>query len=230
MKRILHEIGSSRVSRKKIGSGSRGKSPSSAPPRPPGSASSPICHRSNCMPTPHSTRWPMPASNPPTSTASRPPARRPVTEAHYLGLIPKWVDGTAAGGCSFMIHVRHAAAAITSGLCETVLITVGENGRSGFGRTRNIVAPGRTSPAGSSSPMGRWGRRLCSPDPGIALHEDLWPDPLQLAMVSVVQREWAAKNPRATFRAPFTSRTHRRPHDRRWLRCEIAVREWQRYE
>ena len=33
----------------------------------------------------------------------------------------------------------------------------------------------------------------------------------QLAMVSVVQREWAAKNPRATFRAPFTSRTHRRP-------------------
>jgi acetyl-CoA acetyltransferase len=26
----------------------------------------------------------------------------------------------------------------------------------------------------------------------------------QLAMVSVVQREWAAKNPRATFRAPIT--------------------------
>ena len=28
----------------------------------------------------------------------------------------------------------------------------------------------------------------------------------QLAMVSVVQREWAAKNPRATFKAPI----HRR--------------------
>ena len=26
----------------------------------------------------------------------------------------------------------------------------------------------------------------------------------QLAMVSVVQREWAGKNPRATFRAPIT--------------------------
>jgi hypothetical protein len=26
----------------------------------------------------------------------------------------------------------------------------------------------------------------------------------QLAMVSVVQREWAAKNPRATFKAPIT--------------------------
>jgi hypothetical protein len=31
---------------------------------------------------------------------------RPVTVAHYLGLTPKWVDGTAVGGCSFMIHVR----------------------------------------------------------------------------------------------------------------------------
>jgi len=39
----------------------------------------------------------------------------PVTVAHYLGLTPKWVDGTAVGGCSFMIHVRHAAAAIASG-------------------------------------------------------------------------------------------------------------------
>jgi hypothetical protein len=39
-----------------------------------------------------------------------------------------------------MIHVRHAAAAIASGLCETVLITHGESGRSGVGRTRNVVA------------------------------------------------------------------------------------------
>src|SRR5437763_8832998 len=61
----------------------------------------------------------------------------PVTVAQYLGLTPKWVDGTAVGGCSFMIHVRHAAA----GLCETVLITHGESGRSGVGRTRNVVAP-----------------------------------------------------------------------------------------
>jgi hypothetical protein len=56
------------------------------------------------------------------------------------------VDGTAVGGCSFMIHVRHAAAAIASGLCGTVLITHGESGRSGVGRTRNVVAP--TSLAG----------------------------------------------------------------------------------
>ena len=64
----------------------------------------------------------------------------PVTVAHYLGLTPKWVEGTAVGDCSFVIHVRHAAA-IESGLCKTVLITHGESGRSGVGRTRNVVAP-----------------------------------------------------------------------------------------
>jgi hypothetical protein len=52
---------------------------------------------------------------------------------HYLVLTPKRVDGTAIGGCSFMIHVRHAAAAIPSGLCGTGLITRGESGRSGVG-------------------------------------------------------------------------------------------------
>ncbi len=45
-----------------------------------------------------------------------------------------------------MIHVRHAAAVLVSGLRGTVLITHGESGRSGVGRTRNVVAP--TSLAG----------------------------------------------------------------------------------
>ena len=69
-----------------------------------------------------------------------------MTVAHYLGLALKWVDGTAVGGRSFMIHVRHAAAAIAAGLCETVLITHGESGRSGVGRTPKVTAP--TSLAG----------------------------------------------------------------------------------
>src|SRR6266436_1582479 len=55
-----------------------------------------------------------------------------------------------------MIHVRHAAAAIAAGLCETVLITHGESGRSGVGRTRNVVAP--TSLAGQfEQPYGPMG-------------------------------------------------------------------------
>jgi 3-oxoacyl-[acyl-carrier-protein] synthase III len=84
-----------------------------------------------------------------------------VTVAHYLGLTPKWVDGTAVDGCSFMIHVRHAVAAIASGSCETILITHGGSGRSGVGRPV-MSQPRRASRANSSSPMGQWGRRLCS--------------------------------------------------------------------
>src|ERR1041384_8256914 len=66
----------------------------------------------------------------------------PVQIAHYLGITPKWVDGTSVGGCSFMIHVRHAAAALESGLCNAVLVTHGESGRSGVARSRPAGSPG----------------------------------------------------------------------------------------
>jgi acetyl-CoA acetyltransferase len=52
----------------------------------------------------------------------------PQQVCHYLGIRPTWVDGTSVGGCSFMLHVRHAAAAIEAGLCKTVLITHAESG------------------------------------------------------------------------------------------------------
>src|SRR3984893_7706495 len=127
----------------------------------------------------------------------------PVTVAHYLGLTPKWVDGTAVGGCSFMIHVRHAAAAIASGLCETVLITHGESGRSGVGRTRNVVAP--TSLAGQfEQPYGPMGPPTLFTIPVLRYMKTYGLTHEQLAMVAVVQREWAAKNPRATFKDPIT--------------------------
>src|SRR5262249_25219550 len=127
----------------------------------------------------------------------------PVTVAHYLGLTPKWVDGTAVGGCSFMIHVRHAAAAIAAGLCEAVLITHGESGRSRVGRTRNVTAP--TSLAGQfEQPYGPMGPPTLFTIPVLRYMKTYGLSHEQLAMVSVVQREWAAKNPRATFKAPIT--------------------------
>jgi acetyl-CoA acetyltransferase len=125
-----------------------------------------------------------------------------VTITHYLGIAPKRVDGTAVGGCSFMIHVRHAAAAIASGLCETVLITHGESGRSGVGRTRNVVSP--ASLAGQfEQPYGPMGPPTLFTIPALRYMKSYGLTHEQLAMVSVVQREWAAKNPRATFKAPI---------------------------
>jgi len=102
-----------------------------------------------------------------------------------------------------MIHVRHAAAAIASGLCETVLITHGESGRSGVGRTRNVVAP--TSLAGQfEQPYGPMGPPTLFTIPVLRYMKTYGLTHEQLAMVSVVQREWASKNPRATFKTPIT--------------------------
>src|SRR5580698_1832920 len=57
----------------------------------------------------------------------------PVQVAHALGIYPDWVDGTGIGGTSFLLHVRHAAAAIRAGYASTILITHGESGRSRVG-------------------------------------------------------------------------------------------------
>lgn len=58
----------------------------------------------------------------------------PYEVSDYLGIRPQWVDGTSVGGCSFMLHVRHAAAAIAAGAANVVLISHGESGRSRVAR------------------------------------------------------------------------------------------------
>src|SRR5215469_10128594 len=127
----------------------------------------------------------------------------PTTIAHYLGITPKWVDGTAVGGCSFMIHVRHAAAAIEAGLAKTILITHGESGRSGVARSRPAVSPGSLQ-GQFELPYGPMGPPTLFTIPVLRYMKTYGITEEQLAMVAVVQREWAAKNPRATFRDPVT--------------------------
>src|SRR3989441_5975882 len=53
--------------------------------------------------------------------------------AEYLGIRPRYIDGTQIGGCSFIAHVEHAMAAIAAGMCEVALITHGESGASRIG-------------------------------------------------------------------------------------------------
>lgn len=125
----------------------------------------------------------------------------PVETAHYLGITPTWVDGTAVGGCSFMLHVRHAAAAINEGLCNTVLITHGESGRSGIGRTR-VVPPPASLIGQFEFPYGPMGPPTMFPMPVMRYMKEMGATHEDFAMVAVIQREWAAQNPRATFREP----------------------------
>ena len=126
----------------------------------------------------------------------------PTAVAHYLGITPTWVDGTAVGGCSFMLHVRHAAAAICEELCSTVLITHGESGRSRVGRG-GFGRPAASFQGQFEAPFGTMGAPSTFTIPVLRYMKTYGVTEEQLAMVAVVQREWAGRNPRASHRDPI---------------------------
>jgi acetyl-CoA acetyltransferase len=127
----------------------------------------------------------------------------PWTVAAYLGVTPKWVDGTNVGGCSFMLHVRHAAAAIAAGYCTTVLITHGESGRSHVAQPAYAVSPAGLfgqfeAPYGASAAANQF------TIPVLRFLKATGATIEDLARVAVVQREWAAMNPRAYAKDPIS--------------------------
>jgi acetyl-CoA acetyltransferase len=127
----------------------------------------------------------------------------PVQVAHALGITPDWIDGTGVGGTSFLLHVRHAAAAIQAGYARTILITHGESGRSRVGAGR--MAPAPSSMTGQfEAPYGTLGPTTTFTIPLLRYMKEYGLTHEQLAYVAVAQRRWAAKNPRAAFRDPIT--------------------------
>lgn len=123
--------------------------------------------------------------------------------SHWLGITPRWLDGTMVGGGSFMLLVRHAAAAIASGAATTVLITHGESGRSQVGAPRWSLSPSSLMgqyehPYGAVAPYSTF----TVPALGFLHQRGMGLD--ALAEVVVAQRRWAVDNPRAERRTPTT--------------------------
>jgi len=126
-----------------------------------------------------------------------------VETAEYLGIRPRYIDGTIVGGCSFIQHAQHAMAAINAGLCEVALVTHGESGRSRVGMP-SFDAPKDSLlwqfelPYGIAFPFTAYGfvatRHMHEYG---TTHE-------QLAEVAVATRAWAQLNPRANQRGPLT--------------------------
>jgi len=121
----------------------------------------------------------------------------PMDVAHYLGINPTWYDGTSAGGCSFMIHVRHAAAAIRAGLCKTVLVVHGQSGRSRCGLVPRATGPSTMvgqfeTPYGAMAPAQLFGL------PALRFMKETGCTHEQLAEVVVAQSHWSEGNPRAS--------------------------------
>ncbi|HEY8490745.1 MAG TPA: thiolase [Dehalococcoidia bacterium] len=127
----------------------------------------------------------------------------PVAVAHYLGITPTYVDGTSVGGCSFMLHVRHAAAAIDAGMCSMVLITHGESGRSRVG-AGGRWGDGVSMQGQFEAPYGIAGPPTMFPQGVLRYMKEFGLTHEQLASVAVAQRKWAAMNPRAMMRDPIT--------------------------
>ena len=127
----------------------------------------------------------------------------PLEVSHHLGITPRWLDGTMVGGCSFMLHVRHAAAAIAAGEASVVLITHGESGRSRVG-----VGAYRANPASAQgqfeAPFGALAPYATFTVPAMRFLHERGMSRRDLAEVVVAQREWAVDNPRAFRRKPVT--------------------------
>ena len=130
----------------------------------------------------------------------------PVAVAHHLGITPRYLDGTQVGGCSFMLHVRHAAAALVEGMCDTVLVTHGQSGRSrvGIGGFGGADFGGATLQGQFEAPYGPVGPPTLFPIGVLRYMKEFGLSHEQLATVAVVQREWASRNPRAMMKEPIT--------------------------
>ncbi|HEX3884008.1 MAG TPA: thiolase [Stellaceae bacterium] len=123
----------------------------------------------------------------------------PLNLAEYLGMSPRYIDGTIIGGSSFMFHIQHAMMAIEAGLCEVAVIAYGSTQRT-IGRQNASVR--EINPY--ETPY-----RPFLPSTAYALaasrhmHE-FGTTREQMAEVAVAAREWALKNPVAWEKKPLT--------------------------
>jgi len=125
----------------------------------------------------------------------------PATIAEAIGVIPRYVDGTTVGGCSFIIMVGHAMAALHHGLCDVAVVSHGESGRSGVGVTprRDTALPGQYElPYGFGGAPTYFGLITTRHMHEYGTTLEQW------AQVAVSTRKWAALNPKARNRDPIT--------------------------
>ena len=122
-----------------------------------------------------------------------------VMAAEYLGITPRYIDGTMSGGSSFVNYLTSATMALEMGQCDVALICYGSNQRTAAGK---LVTASKLPPyEGMYSPR--------YPISGYALaaarhmHE-YGTTRENLADVAVAARAWASHNPEAFMRDPLT--------------------------
>jgi acetyl-CoA acetyltransferase len=122
--------------------------------------------------------------------------------AEYLGIRPRYTDGTNIGGASFELHVGHAVAGIQAGLFQVALIAYGSTQRSDRSRNRPRQTATLTEqyelPYGLPAPVGAYALAAMR-----HIHE-FGTTSEQLAEIAVATRKWATLNEKAMMREPIT--------------------------
>ena len=117
--------------------------------------------------------------------------------AEYLGIRPRFLDGTMIGGSSFVEHLIPAALALEAGLCDVALICYGSNQRTASGRLVSGSEPQPyEQPYEPRHPI--TGYALAA-----ARHMHQYGTTRrQMAEVALAARRWAELNPEAFARQP----------------------------
>jgi len=137
-------------------------------------------------------------------TANLMAAMWPLNVVEYLGLRPKFVEGTNIGGAAFVAHQLPSMLALDAGVCDAVLVCYGSNQRTAtFGRKERTAARNvldRNVFEGPYKPF--------NPPSSYALIAarhmyQYGTTRRQLAEVAVAARKWAELNPEAFVREPL---------------------------
>ena len=128
---------------------------------------------------------------------------QPNVMVEYLGIkYPSWIEGTNIGGSTFLLHVNHAYQAISSGLCDTVLILYGSLQKTNMSRnlgdrpaslsTQFEVVSGLPLPVGAYALAAQ-------------RHMHTYGSTREtLAEIAVSTRAWASMNENASFKDVLT--------------------------
>ena len=119
--------------------------------------------------------------------------------AEYLGIQPRFIDGTMSGGSSFVNYLTSATMALDAGLCDVALIVYGSNQRTASGRLVTASRPpAYEAPYNPRYPISAYAMAAAR-----HMHE-YGTTREQLADVAVAARAWAHHNPEAFERGPLT--------------------------
>lgn len=117
----------------------------------------------------------------------------------YLGLKPRFFDGTNVGGSSFEMHLLQATMALEAGLCDAALVCYGSNQRTAGGRLVSMSEPQwHETPYNPRHPITAYALATSR-----HMHE-FGTTREDLADVALAARGWANLNPEAFARGPLS--------------------------